>query len=354
MREVMTMKSGNNPYAVAFGRIPTSYINRDLIIDEIVTAFNSEYVDAQCYKLTGVRGSGKTVTMTAISKKLVEDSRWIAVDLSSSENIVQDLIAILYDKVNFLTQYIDAELNLLAFGVGVSISKNRPVASVDVALGKILDVINKRGKRLLVTIDEISINKDIIHFVKFFQQMVREEMPIYFLSAGLHGKVEELENTEGLTFFYRAPKRKMSPLNLTLVRSDYQEKLNVTREVAEKMAYMTKGYAFAYQALGKYMWEADAKDITDDVMNKVDAALADGSYSIIWRELSESERFYVSYLCKKDSMDVSELLELTQRSSSDWSRPRKRLLDKEIIKSSARGKIEMILPRFSEFIENMV
>lgn len=343
----------NNPYAVAFGRIPTSYIDRDTLIDEIVSSFTSEYVDAQCYKLTGVRGSGKTVTMTAISQKLLAcNDAWITVDLSASEQILQDLIVKLYDLVPFLTRFIDTELNLSAFGIGVSISANRPAASIDVAFEKILGDIKRRGKRLLITIDEISQSAEIIHFIKLFQQMVRGEYPIYFLAAGLHGKIEELENTEGLTFFYRAPKKKMEPLNLTLIRADYQKKLGVSRDVAEKMAYLTKGYAFAYQALGKYMWETGEQDITEDVMLRVDAALEEGAYKIIWRELSNTERLYVRFLCQKDVMEVSELLELTKKKGSEWSRPRKNLLDKDLLRSPRRGAVEFVLPRFKDFIDN--
>lgn len=342
----------NNPYAVAFGRIPTSYIKRDLIIDEILSAFMSENVDSQCYKLTGVRGSGKTVTMTSIIKILKEQGEWICIDLSSSKNILQDLLAMTYDKIPHIAQFIDAELNLSAYGIGISVSNKRPVASVEVAVSKVLNELNKKNKRLLVTIDEIVKNDETVHFIKFFQQMVREELPIYFIATGLHGKIEELENTEGLTFFLRSAKLKMKPLNLNLIRSDYQKKLSVTAEVADELSFITKGYAFAYQALGKYMWEENEKHISENVLTKMDAALAEGSYRIIWRELSDAEKMYVSFLCQKDEMNVSELLELTKKNASDWTRPRKNLIDKELIESTGRGAVRFVLPRFDVFLND--
>lgn len=346
------MRDGYNPYAVAFGRIPTSYINRDIIVDEIVRTFNSEYVDSQCFKLTGIRGSGKTVTMTTISKQLQQDEKWIIVDLSSSNNLLIDTIAALYDKVEFLSQFIDMHLNLTAFGLEIGVEKNKPAMSLEVTVEKIMNIIKKNGKKLLITIDEIVKNDETIHFIKFFQRMVRNELPIYLIAAGLHGKIEELENTEGLTFFLRAEKRKMEPLNYTLIREDYKKKLGLKPEIAEQLATMTKGYAFAYQALGKYMWELEADEITDEVLLKMDAALADGAYRIIWRELTETERFYISYISQKDKMDVSELLEMTKKQGSDWSRPRKSLLEKELISSEQRGVISFSLPRFYEFICN--
>ena len=70
--------------------------------------------------------------------------------------------------------------------------------------------------------------------------------------AGLYEDIESIENTDGLTFFLRATKFEMTPLNITYIRSDYQNTLGVSYDDAEKMAFITKGYAFAYQVLGKY------------------------------------------------------------------------------------------------------
>lgn len=62
-----------NPYAISFGRIPTQYINRNAIIDSVIDAIDSDYVDEQAFKLTGIHGTGKTVTLSAIEKKLKND-----------------------------------------------------------------------------------------------------------------------------------------------------------------------------------------------------------------------------------------------------------------------------------------
>ncbi len=61
-----------NPYAISFGRVPTQYISRNLLIDDIVDTLNSDIVEEQAFKLTGIRGTGKTVTLTAIEKQIKE------------------------------------------------------------------------------------------------------------------------------------------------------------------------------------------------------------------------------------------------------------------------------------------
>ena len=123
-----------NPYAISFGRIPTQYISRSLIIDDIIDALNSDVVEEQAFKLTGIRGTGKTVTLTTIEKKIREEDDWIVVDLKSNSDITVDLVANLYTNISFISKFVDVNLNLSAFGIGLNISKKSPAASIDAAL----------------------------------------------------------------------------------------------------------------------------------------------------------------------------------------------------------------------------
>ena len=172
--------------------------------------------------------------------------------------------------------------------------------------------------------------------------------------AGLYEDIESLENADGLTFFLRATKYEMKPLNVTYIRDDYKNTLGVSYEEAEKMAFMTKGYAYAYQALGKYMWDYKAKELTDEVLKSFDEILAEKVYKKIWSELAPNDRWFLQFIAKKDSMPVSELLEMTRKSHSEWSIPRARLKEKGIIDVESRGVIKLLLPRFKEFIDTQL
>ncbi len=46
-----------NPYVISFGRIPTQYISRTILIDTIIESLESDVIDEQAYKLTGVRAT---------------------------------------------------------------------------------------------------------------------------------------------------------------------------------------------------------------------------------------------------------------------------------------------------------
>lgn len=340
-----------NPYVISFGRIPTQYISRALIIDNIIESLESDIIEEQAYKLTGVRGTGKTVTLTAIEKQMRQNEDWIVVGVKSNGNIIEDIIANLYSSIPFLTSFIDANLNLSKFGIGINLSQKSPVASLDYALKVILTEVNKRNMRVLITIDEARKTAAMVDFIQEFQILIREELPIFLIAAGLYEDVESIENAEGLTFFLRATKYEMTPLNHTFIRNDYQKTLQVSEEVAEEMACITKGYAFAYQALGKYMWDLSAKEITEDVLILLDEALSEKVYKKIWSELAPKDKWFLQYIVQKDKMSAAELLEMTNKKHNEWSEPRKRLSEKGIIDTKTRGQIVVRLPRLKEFVE---
>lgn len=341
-----------NPYVISFGRIPTQYISRRVLISDIIDTLESDIIEEQAYKLTGVRGTGKTVTLTEIEKKIRENDNWIVVGVKSNGNIIEDIIANLYSSVPFLTSFVDANLNLTKFGIGLNLSNKSPVASLDYALKTILREVDRKGMRVLITIDEARKTKHMVDFIQEFQILIREELPVFLIAAGLYEDVESIENAEGLTFFMRAAKYEMTPLNHTFIRNDYEKTLNVSREVAEKMATITKGYAFAYQALGKYMWDLNAQDITEEVLALLDEALAEKVYRKIWSELAPRDKWFLEYIVKKDKMSATELLKMTNKKHNEWSEPRKRLTEKGIIDTKIRGQIIVCLPRLKEFVEN--
>ncbi len=346
--------TGKNPYTISFGKIPTQYISRNSIIDTITEALDSDTPDEQAFKLTGIRGTGKTVTLTAIERYFRDRDDWVVIGLRPDTDIMTDLVSNLYSAVPAITEYVDASLNLSAFGIGLNLSKKSPISSIDSVLKTLMRKLKAIDKRLLVTIDEARKTPGMTAFIQEFQILIREDLPINLVIAGLYEDIESIENTDGLTFFLRATKFEMTPLNITYIRSDYEKTLGITLEEAEKLAFITRGYAFAYQVLGKYMWDSGKKKLSEDVLRKLDDVLSEKVYKKIWSELTPKDKWFLSFIVKKDTMPVNELLEMTKQKHSDWSIPRARLKEKGIIDVENRGYISITLPRFKEFVEEQV
>lgn len=343
-----------NPFAINFGTTPSQYISREIIIDEIVDNFQNEEPQIPCVMLTGNRGTGKTVTMTLVEKRLAQQEDWIVIRLNPTRDILKSLVAKLYDSKEYIAKFIEGNVNLSGFGIGISLSTIPPVADIESALEKILKELKKNNKRLLVSIDEVSNTLYMREFASAFQLLLREELPIYAIMAGLYENVHNLENVDNLTFLYRATKYEMEPLNLTIVRNRYAEIFGMDQDEAWEMATLTKGYPFAYQALGKYVWETEMKKLTQEVVEKYDEALSHYVYRKIWSELSEKDKWYMRYIIKKEVMPVAELLEMTGQKKNEFSQYRMRLKDKGLIDISNRGVVAFTLPRFDAFVESQI
>ena len=70
--------------SLVFGKEPLQQILRVSQSIDIVESFQDDLAPQQVYMITGVRGSGKTVFMTEISRQLSEDSDWIVVELNAA------------------------------------------------------------------------------------------------------------------------------------------------------------------------------------------------------------------------------------------------------------------------------
>ena len=343
-----------NPFVLNFGKMPKQYISREIIIDEIIQDMTYEDSQNNCFMLTGTRGSGKTVTMTAIEQRVSELEDWIVIRLNAERDMLVSLVGKLYDSRDFITKFIDANLNLSKFGVGINIEAKSPVADIESALEIILKEIKKKNKKLLVTVDEVSKTASMREFASSFQILIRENFPIFLLMAGLYENISDLKNEKSLTFLYRTPQYEMEPLNLTLIADRYSKVFGIEKEKAMDMAIITKGYPFAYQALGKYVWEEKKHEVTDEVLIKFDEALSHYVYKKIWSELSEKDKWFMSFIVQKDIMPVSELLEISKQKKNEFSQYRERLQEKGLIDVSERGLIKLKLPRLNAFVANQL
>ena len=100
------MSRGKNPFSLSFGRIPPEYIVRSSVIDQVVETFTCEPVTIQNYMITGVRGSGKTVTMTAICERIKELDHWMVIKISPLDDILDTLLKTIHHYVwNLPSQY---------------------------------------------------------------------------------------------------------------------------------------------------------------------------------------------------------------------------------------------------------
>ena len=346
----------SNPFTLSFGKEPTEFISRLSQTAEILDDFSSLNPASQVYMITGVRGSGKTVMLTMIKKELEKNKEWIVVELSPVRDMLKSLAAKLYEQPALHRLFMKASLDLTKLGIGVSIRKTVPVEDIETALGRMLREIQKSGRRVLITVDESLSNQYVCEFASIFQILLREDYPVYLLMTGLYENIYELQNEEGLTFLYRAPKITLDALSINAIRDKYQKIFRINEDDALKMANLTMGYPFAFQVLGYLGWKKKGVPV-EDLLPEYDQYLEEYVYSKIWSELSAKDQkvlltmaLLVKGLPEGTAVKNASIRKEIGMSSAEMSVYRGRLIRKGIIAESGYGQLAFCLPRFAKVI----
>ncbi len=341
-----------NPFSLMFGKEPTESIARDSQVMEITETFLSDNPPTMSYMLTGPRGYGKTVMLSMISNKIAQNQDWIVIDLNPNRDMLITLAAHLYESGDLKEHFIKSKLNLSAFGIGFSIESNPPISDIEVALEKMLTIVKKQGKKVLISIDEVTNNPEMRVFASSYQIMVRKNLPVFLIMTGLFENIRNLQNEDSLTFLYRMPRIELMPLNINSMKSKYKTIFDLTDEEALSMAAFTKGYPYAFQVLGYLRWNHNVS--LDELTVDFDSIMEDNVYEKIWSMLSTGDRSVLIAIAQNGgSLKTKEILAETGNSSSSYSTYRNRLSKSGLIDTSEYGTAKLTLPRFEVFINNI-
>ncbi|WP_022778591.1 hypothetical protein [Butyrivibrio sp. AE3009] len=340
-----------NPFTISFGTTPAQYISRITQTNQILESFTAERAANQVFMLTGIRGCGKTVLMTDISERLRSEKNWIVLELSPERDMLAALAANLYAIPELHALFIKAKLNFSALGLGASIENAAPVTDYEVAVDRMLEHLTKAGKRLLITVDEVTNTPNVKVFAAAFQIYLRKSYQVYLIMTGLYDNIYDLQNEKTLTFLYRAPKIVLEPLNYTAIVAHYKKVFELENERAEEMAKLTKGYSYAFQVLGYLMWDSKDRNL-EDILPEYDQYLEEYIYDKIWSELSETDKRVLCKMVETGETNVSILREKLDMSTSQFSVYRDRLKRKGLLNTSQYGHISLYLPRFDNYVRN--
>ena len=301
-----------NPFTTTFSKTPEyTYIHTEKT-EEILENFIYDNPSESVYKITGVRGSGKTVILAKVEEELrTNESRyinWLVFDVNPARDILGQIGAMLV-KAGFGSQ-----------------------------------------DKKTTGIDEVSKSEEMVKFASEYGRWLRAGYPVYFVCTGLYENIQELSNVKNLTFFRRAATVKTEPLNMIRMTEMYKSKLDIDSDEAREMAKITKGYAYAFQELGMLCFKKKAGESLKDILPKLKAELFAYSYEKIWEEMTEIDRFLAGLLTDKEEYKREEVLKLMGEKSGSYSMYRDRLIKRGIL-NTRQGYISLALPYFDEYIK---
>ena len=349
-----------NPFTTTFSKTPEyTYIHTEKT-EEILENFIYDNPSESVYKITGVRGSGKTVILAKVEEELKNNEdrykNWLVFDVNPARDILGQIAAMLvragYGLEEKKITGINISANVLGTGggIGYTSEKNNHFFDIGVEIEEMIKNVQEKGKKILIGIDEVSRSEEMIKFASEYGKWLRAGYPVYFVCTGLYENITELSNVKNLTFFRRATTVNTEPLNMIRMTEMYKSKLNIDVNQARELAKITKGYAYAFQELGVLCFKKKEGETLGDIISKLKVELFAYSYEKIWEEMTEMDRFLAVLLTEKKEYKRDEVLKLMGEKAGSYSMYRDRLIKRGIL-SSRQGYISFTLPYFAEYIK---
>ncbi|MCR4586443.1 MAG: ATP-binding protein [Lachnospiraceae bacterium] len=339
-----------NPFTITFGKQPNRLISRYEDTDRIINDFNAQNPVSQVFMIEGIRGSGKTVLMTTIAKELAADNKWIVINLNPTMDLLGNFAIRLQDMSKPGHVMLNKGFNVSAGGFGIGIDAEERSTDYVGIIDKCFKGLFRKKIKVLLTIDEVVHDENMKIFASQFQIFVRQDYPVYLIMTGLFENLSAIQNDPSLTFLLRTPKITTGPLSLLQITRQYKEIFDIEEDKAAGLAAMTKGYAFAFQALGVSYWNNRNRGM-NKILDEYDSLLDDFVYRKIWTSLTKKEK-EILRLMSDEQIKTGDICKKMSISSGTFSRYRDGLIKKGIINCPEYGYVALALPRFSEVIKS--
>lgn len=345
-----------NPFNPTFGDVPKIYLGKDQPKELASLIQQSDF--ARSFFITGVRGSGKTAFMTEVEQLLKKQSNCYCIDLINDSSLLSSFVNRLKELTNNkLRNAFKKVKGISAAGMQISFDQqDDPSNEIVNHVMKLMKVIKDQQKFVVVAIDEVT-NDPVIHkFAQIFNELKRQDMPIFILMNGLPGLILDVKNEEKLTFLLRSEQRVMKPLQASDTAITYRKIFECSPVVASKMAQMVQGYSYAFQLLGYLTFQECQRTNTTvslELLKHIEpdflTLLFDNAYTKIFDELSSNDQKYlVSIFGNKR---LSEVAKEMGQSLSYVSQYRRRAISRHLVTPATYGKVKYTLPFFRKFIQ---
>ena len=357
------MSNKIDPFTRTPGIAGKAYIDNG-IADEIIANFRSDESAKYVYKITGLRGSGKSVEYGKIIRTLKEEKDWLVYPLSSSGDAIATLIAKISNE-----KFIDSQRTTTSVSSNTSVSGNAHIISGsetlnvsktftandnfysdEATLTGMIASASKKNYKVLIGIDDISKTPEMIKLLSVVGSMILEGLNVYLVVTGLSENIEDFSTEKNLTFFKRADSKEIKSLNKYDITYMYEKLLDVNTEEARKLERLSKGYAYAYQVLGSLYFCKKPGETIDDIMPNFERIMYKDSYDLIWKSLSAGEKEVVKCIYKSKTGKAEDIKKLMSNPSS-YTVFRAHLINKHLVDGDTRGYLKIQLPSFDKFIE---
>lgn len=359
----MLKKARANPFKPTAGAEPPVLVGRDSVIDDFIDGLD-EGVGApgRLMRITGPRGSGKTVLLTELGD-IARARGWLVVDVTARKGMLGEIVDCLTKDGH---AELSAEIDLGIVKAHAAMGEKPKRESLRTILTEATASLGGGG--VLITVDEVqdADRDEMVEIATAVQHLIREGRDIAFIFAGITTGVLDFLNDASLTFLRRARAEELAAIPQHDVCEAYAKSFSATGmlisgEALEEAARATSGYAFLVQLVGYYVWrkcrrhiEESAVVSLDDVRKGKEEAGREFSSMVILPALSGISKRGVEYLVEMSKVDgaisTAAIAASLGVKPSSLTSTRRTLVSKQIIEPTARGYVTFSIPRMAEYV----
>ncbi len=353
-----------NPFTHTPGRVGDASISTTLE-ERVYENFMYPQPSESVYKISGIRGSGKTVIFGNILRHYktaeMKEGGWLVYDISSARNQIKTLISYLLlepeVKTALLSEKTTFNVSIPFAGINAGLN-NKTDYDDEVRLEQLIGILIKADKKIIIGIDDIAKTEAMTEFCSVYAKLLRNTLdneieapwPVYLICSGVYQNFYELGEVPNLTFFKRAAELKTEPFPMPAMAIKYEDMAQMDEEKAILYAKMTKGFAYAYQVFGSAYFEY--KDKGEEYVQKIaKSELFSQCYEKIWKELPEGEREILRIVSTGPKKRKEVLEQLKGKGSYQVNSTALKKMGLLVDSSESYGVAEITLPFFGEYIQ---
>lgn len=363
----------DSPFRAGFGKTPPVLAGREELLHGFETAIEAgQWGQERATLITGFRGVGKTVAVNAL-EDIARRRGWAVISETATPGFVQRLVGthlprLLNDLVPSGGPRITNVTTSLG-GFSLEYTDGRTIIETFRSMAvQICEVLDSRGAGLLVTLDEISEHsgEDMRLFAADFQHLIRADMEVAFVGAGLRTGISALLEDRSLTFLRRSAPAVLDLLSYEEAAHALADPIRGAGRVIDDddLAYATsasQGYPFLVQLIGDLAWKVtpESSHIDRDAVASayVKARRSMGAYILepSLADLSNIDKTVLAAMAFDD--DLSKIADIRQRLGIDsqyMNVYRQRLLDAGVVFSPGYGRLGIAIPYLREYLREHV
>ena len=359
-----------NPFKPTAGKMPPVLVGRDKVINDFIEGLeNGEGAPGRLMRITGPRGSGKTVLLSELAS-IAGEQGWLVVNVSASGDLLESIRKKLLKAAVLEPNTIKVD----AGPVSIEASRVKPDSEdFETVFERKAREMTSRGKGLLVTMDEVqdASRNDVREIATAVQFLIREDQNIALVFAGITTGVLDLLNGKAMTFLRRAKPEELDAIPIDEVsdslRTAVEESgFSIEDAALERAASATAGYAYLIQLVGYHIWRAAwlrCRERSDGgiVISSVDAekgigeAMEEFKEAVLETAIAGLPRTAVEFALAMSEapgrvVSTSDIAARLGKSTGYLSPYRRQLIARQIIEQTAPGYVTFSIPFMREFL----